>query len=599
MMESVTQHQLPTNISEVTNNQLPLAIQIMFKIALDEHGKNLPGLWRRLLLLTLESGAQKYHSLEHLPSSMHERLAVDCDEYNKNQKIVAENSAKLYNAAFTNHEHLQIRENIPSVGGLMSWVPGVSTFRSENCVTPLITRTILGSTNIIDPYPNPVYPNASNGEQMYTLPSSDKEHKHAHVVTLETVKHIQRTGGIWLFDSNNLLMKWEHTSMNKFLENMGWSFIQSVFGIEIFEFIDEDAPKKICRIFIHPPLGIVSDTRPEISQARRQSRSNLAEILRQLFIQLRTGKQEHNVRDGNILFAAQVRLVASTRYHLTTYISTLIFKDQVVNGNVYTPEHHSLIRDTRSCLIGYVARMAFTKNWTHTTDRRNDHHLLQKMVNYISFVSSEDLQHAVKVIHKALAVDKNGGAVTSNCLSKRIKHLLDKGRFFNGGLHSVLSRYFQSTKLPHCSPIARRIPNTEFTRHINILIESLITTGEWFWIKQSNKTTAENNPPVGSVVLDTWNDGPLKSFFYDDGDHEVEMRFLQRPKRTVSNVVLRSLTRRFETAQNGHAGVAKFYPAYRVVIMCGKKKKQKRNVKVNEWVCCSIKQKPSIASDVK
>ena len=80
MMESVIQHQLPTNISEVANNQLPLAIQIMFKIALDEHGKNLSGLWRRLLLFTLESGAQKYHSLERFRSSMHEWLAVDYDE---------------------------------------------------------------------------------------------------------------------------------------------------------------------------------------------------------------------------------------------------------------------------------------------------------------------------------------------------------------------------------------------------------------------------------------------------------------------------------------------------------------------------------------
>jgi hypothetical protein len=605
MMESATQHQLPTNISEVANNQLPLAIQIMFKIALDEHGKNLRGLWRRLLLFTLESGAQKYHSLERFRSSMHEWLAVDYDEYNKNQQIVAENSSTLYNAAFTYHEQTQIRENIPTVGGLMSWAPGVSAFRSENCVKPLITRTILGSPNIIDPYPIPVYPNASNGEQMYTLPSSDQEHKHAHVVTLETVKHIQRTGGIWLFDTNNLLMKWMHTSMNKFLENLGWSFIRSIYGIEIFEFIDEDAPKKICRIFIHPPLGIVSDTRYEISQTLKQSRSNVAEILRQLYIQLRTGKQEHSGRDGNILFAAHVRLVASRSYHLSSYVSTLIFKDQLVNGNMYTPEHHSLVRDRRSCLIGYVARMRFTRNRTYATDQRNDCHLLQKMVNYISFISSEDLQHAAKVIHKALKVDKNGAAVTRSCVSIRIKHLLEEGRFFNGGLHSVLSRYFQNMKLKHHDwnwrPIAPRLPDTELAGHINILIESLIKTGEWFWIKQSNKTAAENDPPVGSVVLNTWNNRPSKPFFYDDGDHEVEMRFLQRPKRTVSNIVVSSLRRRFEARKTAYAGVAKFYPAYHVVTitMCGRKNNSRGIVRVNEWMCCSIKQKPSITSDVK
>ncbi len=162
----------------------------------------------------------------------------------------------------------------------------------------------------------------------------------------------------------------------------------------------------------------------------------------------------------------------------------------------------------------------------------------------------------------------------------------------------MLSRYIQNMKLrTYYHPIAPRLPDTEIAGHINILIESLITTGEWFWIKRSNKTTAENDPPVGSVVLDTWNNRPSKPFFYDDGDHEVQMRFLQRPKRTVNNIVLVSLRRRFKARKTGYAGVAKFYPSYHVVTMCGKKNSRRGIVRVNEWICCSIKQKPSIESD--
>jgi hypothetical protein len=142
MLESVTRDPLQTKISDAKNQEIPLAIHVLFRIALDEHGKNLPGIWRRFLLFTLESGAQNYHDLGHLPSSMNEWLAVDSDDYDKNQRIVADSSTELYNAIVTPEEQIRIRKKMPITGGFMSWVPGVTTVRNENCVTPLIYRTI-------------------------------------------------------------------------------------------------------------------------------------------------------------------------------------------------------------------------------------------------------------------------------------------------------------------------------------------------------------------------------------------------------------------------------------------------------------------------
>jgi hypothetical protein len=87
---------------------------------------------------------------------------------------------------------------------------------------------------------------------------------------------------------------------------------------------------------------------------------------------------------------------------------------------------------------------------------------------------------------------------------------------------------------------SRGAPSREEKHNLNILIQSLIDSGEWFWIKEDSKTTADNDPVVGSVVLDTWNTQPYKPMCYNDGTLEVEMRFLQRPHCThiVLSVIL-------------------------------------------------------------
>jgi hypothetical protein len=588
MLSKITIDQLPSRISETVHYDIPLPVHILFKAALNEHGKNLRGLWKRLVLFALESGAQEFHGGTHLKNSMTEWLQVDNKEYHHNRDIVAKESALLYKLAFTEDERRSARAKMPITGSLMSWAPGFSASRGAHSVTPLLTMAILGNDNILDPYPTPVFPNPLDSEEFFTRPDSEKDHQHARDVTLRTVKGIQRDGGIWIFDNNKLLMDWMCTSMMQLLKNMGWTLILSSgpYGLEVFKFADECNPSKDCRILVHPPLGITSDSRKCITQFQMQERSNLAELLRQVYTQLRSGKQEHDDRSGNILFAAHVRQAASCRYHLDPYVSTLIFKDQLASVNLFAPEHHDIGHDASSSLIAKNARIASIRRRQNATGRITSSSLLQNVVNFLSFVPSEELQEAADSVHDMLRVNKAGNTVSSTTFIARQKSLLDQGRFFRRGeIQSTLDRCFVGQKQNKGGRyVVHRAIDLESMKSTDALIEFLIRSGEDFWIKDDHKKSAdENDPPVGSVVPDIWNKRPSKPFVHN----EVELCFLQHPQRVVRCIVWESLRKRFKasTALNPRA---KHFPDYDLLSLPAVKNRTKPIVKVNGWRCCCI-----------
>jgi hypothetical protein len=397
-----------------------------------------------------------------------------------------------------------------------------------------------------------------------------------------------------------LLMRWLHTNtMHEFLEKQGWTFIRCVYRIDVFAFTDEEDVTKICRILVHPPLGIASDSRQVVTHITRQTRSILAEILRQVFIQLQTGTQIqiHTTKVGNILFAAQVRLVASTIYHLNQHVSTLIFKDQLVNGNMYAPEHHFMRRDATTMLVGSSARQSLSRDRAHEDGARKDIHFYQKMIDFLSFVSADDLNHATGSVYNILMIGIDGKPVKKGTFYRRKRSILEEGRFFRGKLLSTLTQYFHNMKRSAAYSTTNPEVN-QFVQQFNVLIESLIATGEWFWIKDSRKPSSDkNDPAVGSIVPDTWNNRPSLPFSYDDGDHTSELRFLQRPERVVDDIVYHSLRQRFTQNASSHRGSAKYYPDYMIISLPCKKNSKGNNpklVKINAWRCCSIIRRPII-----